>query len=46
MARLTKCPVCEKLFDRDKEEFEYYKNRYYHLKCFNQNIKMMQQDMN
>lgn len=34
MARNTKCPVCELLFDRDKCDFVHHKNRYYHKVCY------------
>lgn len=34
MARATKCPVCELMFDRDKCEFIHHKNRYYHKSCY------------
>ena len=34
MARLTKCPICELSFDRDKCEFVHHKNRYYHKVCY------------
>ena len=34
MARPVKCPYCDTFFNRDTEEHEYYKNRYYHKSCF------------
>lgn len=34
IARATKCPVCELMFDRDKCEFVHHKNRYYHKVCY------------
>ena len=34
MARSTKCPICELMFDRDKCEFVHIKNRYYHKVCY------------
>lgn len=30
----VKCPVCEVYFDRDKEPSIQYKNRWYHLSCY------------
>lgn len=34
IARLVKCPFCEISFDREEEEFIYYKNRYWHINCY------------
>lgn len=34
MARLVKCPYCEKQLS--KEEAHEYKKKYYHVKCFNE----------
>lgn len=34
MARKTVCPICKQSFDRDLEEFVFYKKRYYHKACF------------
>lgn len=32
----VKCPVCLEYFNRDKCEWEHYKNRYYHKECYKQ----------
>lgn len=36
MAKVVKCPKCGEQFDKDKEENIPYKNRYYHVECFEQ----------
>jgi hypothetical protein len=33
--RQVKCPHCEKYFNRKENEFKYFKNRYWHLSCYN-----------
>lgn len=30
----VKCPFCEKFFYREDEEYEIYKNRFYHKECY------------
>ena len=37
--RPVKCPFCEEYFKRSECEFKYFKNRYWHLKCFNEKDK-------
>ena len=44
MARLTKCPICELSFDRDKCEFVHHKNRYYHKVCYDSMLSAKAQE--
>ena len=44
MARLTKCPICELSFDRDKCEFVHHKNRYYHKVCYDSMLSAKTQE--
>lgn len=44
MARATKCPVCQLMFDRDKCEFVHHKNRYYHKVCYDNIMEKQQID--
>ena len=36
IARLVKCPFCGVSFDREKEKYIHYKNRYWHVNCYNE----------
>ena len=44
MARLTKCPICELSFNRDKCEFVHHKNRYYHKVCYDSMLSAKAQE--
>lgn len=44
MARKTKCPICELMFDRDTCEFIHHKNRYYHKVCYDSMLSQLQTD--
>lgn len=44
MARPTKCPVCELMFNRDNCEFVHHKNRYYHKTCYDSMMAAKTQD--
>ena len=34
ISRLVKCPFCEQYFNKDKTDFVFKKNRYWHKECF------------
>lgn len=36
IARLVKCPFCGESFNREETKYIHYKNRYWHVNCYNE----------